>query len=158
MNAARIFAVALVLALGHAAMPVLAAGLDSGSSSSAKQDPGYAEAKKLIEAGNYAAAVPLLEKVVAADPKNADALNYLGYSQRKSGNTEGALVNYQKALALDPKHRGANEYLGELYLEMGDVDKAKERLQVLDGACFFGCEEYDDLKKAIEAHTKKASS
>ena len=157
MNAARVFAVALTLVLGYAAPPVLAAGPDS-SSSSAQQDPAYVEAKKQIKAGNYAAAVPLLEQVVAADPKNADAFNYLGYSQRKSGNKEAALVSYQKALALDPKHRGANEYLGELYLELGDLDRAKERLEVLDGACFFGCEEYDDLKKAIEAHTKKASS
>ena len=162
MNAARVFAVALALALGlalgHAATPVLAAGLDSDSGSSATQDPNYVEAKKQIKAGNYAAAVALLEKVVAADPKNADAYNFLGYSQRKSGNKDAALVNYEKALALNPKHRAANEYLGELYLEMGDVDKAKERLEVLDSACFFGCQEYRDLKKAIKAHDAEASS
>jgi len=158
MNAARDFAVALTLglALGLTVTPVLAAGLSS--SSSAKPDSNFVEAKKQVDAGNFAAAVPLLEKVVAANPKNADAYNYLGFSQRKSGNKEAALVNYQKALALDPQHRGANEYLGELYLEMGDVDKAKERLGVLDSACFFGCEEYKDLKKAIEAQTAKASS
>jgi hypothetical protein len=35
---------------------------------------------------------------------------------------------------------------------MGDVAKAKERLQQLDKACIFGCEEYDELKAAIKAH------
>ena len=35
---------------------------------------------------------------------------------------------------------------------MGDVAKAKERLQRLDEACTFGCKEYDELKAAIKAH------
>jgi hypothetical protein len=38
---------------------------------------------------------------------------------------------------------------------MGQLDKAKERLKVLDGACFFGCEEYTDLKEAISAYEAK---
>jgi len=153
MRSAFAFVTALVVAFGLAAAPANAAGQDSGSAD--KQDPKYVEAKKLIEAKNFAGAVPLLEQVVATEPKNADAYNYLGYSQRKSGNPEAALGNYQKALALDPEHRGANEYLGELYLEMGELDKAKERLDVLDSACFFGCDEYRDLKKAISAYKEE---
>ncbi len=144
---------ALIVAVGFAAGPARAAGLDS--TPAAKQDPNYVAAKKLIEAGTFAEAVPLLEQVVAADPKNADAYNYLGYSQRKSGDRQAALGNYQKALALQPDHRGANEYLGELYLEMGELDKAKERLDVLDSACFFGCDEYRDLKQAISTYAAK---
>ncbi len=155
MKSAVALALAFAIALGFAAGPALAAGTDSGSSS-AKQDPGYLEAKKQIGAGNYAAAVPLLEQVVAADPKNADAYNYLGFSLRKSGNSEAALANYQKALAIDPEHRGANEYLGELYLEMGKLDMAKDRLKVLDKACFFGCAEYTELKQAINTYVAKA--
>ena len=154
MKSAVCFAGALIVALGLAASPALAAGSDSGSST-AKQDPNYVAAKTQIDAGNYAAAVPLLEQVVAADPKNANAHNYLGYSYRKSGNKDAALVNYEKALALQPDHRGANEYLGELYLEMGQLDKAKERLKVLDSACLFGCEEYTELKEAIAAYVAK---
>ncbi len=50
------------------------------------------------------------------------------------------------------RHRGANEYLGELYLQTGDLAKAKERLEKLDDICFFGCGEYNDLKAAIEAY------
>jgi Flp pilus assembly protein TadD len=154
MKSAVTLAVALVVALGLAAGPALAAGSDSGSST-AKLDPNYVEAKKQIDGGNYAAAVPLLEQVVAADPKNADAYNELGFSLRKSGNKDAALANYEKALALQPEHRGANEYLGELYLEMGQLDKAKERLKVLDSACTFGCDEYRELKEAINAYVPK---
>src|SRR3546814_10871031 len=87
-----------------------------------------------------------------------DALIYLGYSNRQLGNNDAALTHYQAALALEPSHRGANEYLGELYLMLGDVAKAEERLEVLDGACFFGCEEYTELKNAITAYKAKAGS
>jgi len=69
-----------------------------------------------------------------------------------------ALVNYQKALKIEPEHRGANEYLGELHLQMGRLDKALERLKVLDDDCFFGCEEFDELEEAIEIYRKENSS
>ena len=131
--------------------PLQAAG--GGGSSSKNAD--LAAGAKLVAAGDYEAALPLLEKAVAAEPDNADAQNYLGYNYRKLNNREKALEHYRLALKADPDHRGANEYLGELYLEMDDLAKAEERLEVLDSACFFGCEEYSDLKKAIEDYKKK---
>ena len=102
-----------------------------------------------------AEAIPLLEKVVAARPDSADAYNYLGYSHRKIGEYEAALDAYQRALKLQPRHLGANEYLGELYLELGQLDKAEERLAVLDDACFFGCREYSELKERIADYKKR---
>jgi hypothetical protein len=62
---------------------------------------------------------------------------------------------YRKALDADPTHRGALEYQGELYVEMGQVDKARENLATLDRLCWFGCEEERDLKEAI-AHASAA--
>ena len=111
-----------------------------------------------MEAGKYAAAIPLLQKTVAKESKNADAYNLLGYSHRNLGDVEAALTHYGRALELDPKHRGANEYLGELYLELGRLDEAQERLAVLDKACFFGCEEYRELKGLIAAYQAKTGS
>ena len=138
----------ILLALAVAGGPAFAAGGDDGP----PKNPDFAKAQKLVKAGDYAAAIPLLEKTLSAEPKNADALNYLGYSHRKLGDRENALAHYRKALALEPKHRGANEYLGELYLEMGELAKAEERLEVLDRACWLGCDEYSDLKQAINAY------
>jgi tetratricopeptide (TPR) repeat protein len=85
-------------------------------------------------------------------------LNLLAYSQRKLQRFDAALVNYQKALDIEPEHRGANEYLGELYLQLGQLDKAQERLQVLDDACYFGCDEFDELEEAIEVYRSQNSS
>lgn len=143
-------ALALVLACGSA----FAMGSSSSSSDKKAMDPNYVTAKQMVDDGKYADAIPLLEKVVAADSKNADAYNYLGYSNRKIGKTDAALTAYEAALAINPRHRGANEYLGELYLILGNLPKAEERLSVLDDACLFGCDEYTELKHAIAEYKK----
>ncbi|MEE8166960.1 MAG: tetratricopeptide repeat protein, partial [Myxococcota bacterium] len=85
-----------------------------------------------------------------------DVLNYLGYAHRRLGRFDESLAYYQQALALDPMHRGANEYLGELFVELGEMDRAEERLAVLDRACPFGCAEYEDLKRRIESRVVAA--
>lgn len=143
---------ALALGLALLAGPADAAG---GGDKAPDRNKDLVEGASLIDNGKFAEAIPLLQKAVAAEPKNADAYNYLGYSHRKLGDTDRAFGYYQKALDIKPKHRGANEYLGELYLEMGDLAKAEERLEVLDKACFFGCGEYSDLKQAIETFKTK---
>jgi len=100
------------------------------------------KAKKL-----YLKAYDKFEKAYAKDKKNADILNYLGYTLRKSGDFEKAETYYLKGLELDPKHLGINEYLGELYVQTGRLELAKERLEVLSGC---KCEEYEELKELIE--------
>ena len=100
------------------------------------------KAKKL-----YLKAYKKLEKAYAKDKKNADILNYLGYTLRKTGDLEQAEVYYLKGLELDSGHLGINEYLGELYVQTGRIELAKERLEVLNGC---KCEEYDELKELIE--------
>ncbi len=119
---------------------------------SAPGNPDYAKAAELIEAEKFAEALPLLRKAETAEPDNADVHNYLGYAHRKLKQYDAALKHYKIALRLAPKHRGANEYLGELYLVLGDLAKAEERLAVLDKACLFGCEEYTELKDEIAAY------
>ncbi len=143
--------IATLLALMLASSSVLAAGSTS-SSTQTKRPSNYDKAVIAVNAGDYPRALGLLEKVVARDSNNADAWNYIGFSHRKLSHYDEALSAYEKALAIDPKHRGALEYLGELYLRMGDLSKAQEQLEKLDRACYFGCEEADELKAAIAKH------
>ena len=37
---------------------------------------------------------------------------------------------------------------------MKQPEKAKEHLAKLDSICFFGCEEFDELKEAIQGYEK----
>jgi Tfp pilus assembly protein PilF len=137
-----------------AASMAIAAGSSSKSTRSARQS-NYDKAVKAVKSGSYQRAVNLLEKVVARDSGNADAFNYLAFSHRKLGRLDPAMKFYRKALAIDAKHRGANEYIGELFLELGNLAKAKEHLAKLDDICWLGCEEYDDLKAAIGRYEAK---
>ncbi|MGH7318565.1 MAG: tetratricopeptide repeat protein [Candidatus Rokuibacteriota bacterium] len=127
-------------------------GSNGGSSTNVKEDSDYSAAVKAIKAGNFSAAIPLLEGVVARDGANADAYNWLAYSIRRSGDPARSIPLYQKALTIDAKHRGAHEYIGEAYLALDNVAKAKEHLARLNALCFFPCSEYRDLKKAVEAY------
>jgi tetratricopeptide (TPR) repeat protein len=108
---------------------------------------------------DWKAAAAALPEGVKQSPGNPDYHNLLAYSLRKGPNPDMSLVfkHYNEALRIDPKHRGAHEYLGEAYLMVGNLPKAKEHLAQLDKLCFFGCNEYSDLKKAISAHESKVA-
>ena len=97
-------------------------------------------------------AIGVLETAAAQYPDNADIYNLIGYAARKSEDLEKSGSNYEKALALNLKHKGALEYQGELFLALGQLDNAEANLKRLGKLCFFGCEEYADLKNDIAAY------
>ena len=106
---------------------------------------------------DWPAAASVLREAVAKDPGNARYHNLYAYSVRRGPSPDMSLVfkHYNEALRIDPEHRGAHEYIGEAYLMVGNLDKAKEHLKVLDRLCFFPCDEYTQLKRAIAQHEKK---
>jgi len=122
--------------------------MGSDSTAPAAKADDYKQAVKLIDKEKYAAAIPLLQKSIKEKGEYADALNQLGFANRKMGNWKAGMEYYLKALALEPKHLGANEYLGELYLEQKDLPNAEKQLAVLKSACG-DCDEYDELENAI---------
>jgi len=150
---------ALAVAFLFAGLPtvLLGAGTESFSTPAKPQDPDYVAGKAAIAAKNWKAAIEALERAVKSQPDNPDAQNLLGYAYRNTGNLDAAFKHYEEALRLDPNHRGAHEYIGETYLLAGNLEKAKEHLAALDRLCLFGCEEYTDLKHAIEEYQKRAS-
>ena len=141
----------LALVAGLAVAPMVVSGAASAvdnMSSNSKVDLTSARAK--IKAKNYAAAIQEL-RGLAKDTQEPDVYNLLGYTLRKTGDYTTSLSYYTKALDLQPDHKAAREYLGELYAETGNIDKAKEQLAVLVKLCPRGCEEREDLEKAIKA-------
>jgi tetratricopeptide (TPR) repeat protein len=139
-----------VASLATAALPAHA--VDTSSSPSAAAAPAadkLAPARALIEQGRWRDAITTLKEV--NDTASADWNNLMGYSHRKAKVPDFAAAEgyYNAALRIDPKHRGALEYSGELYLQMGDLPKAEQRLAALDKACTFGCGELKELRAAI---------
>ena len=118
----------------------------------------YKNGVKAIKEHDYKAAIDLMTQAVAKTPKDPDAYNWLGYAYRKLKDYDNAIKNYELALKLDPEHRGAHEYLGEAYLEMNNLDEAKKHLAALDKICWLPCEEYSDLKDAVQTYEKKVKT
>ena len=100
-----------------------------------KANKRYQKAQKLLIVSNK------------KNPRQADTLNYLGFTTRKLGDYEAGEKYYLLGLEIEPNHKGINEYLGELYVATNRINLAKERLKVLE-TC--NCEEYDELKEIIE--------
>ena len=111
------------------------------------------KAKKLDKKGKtkkakkkYQIAYDFLIKANNVENGNPDILNYLGFASRKLEKLEDAEIYYLLGLDQDPYHIGINKYLGELYLETNRIDKAKERLKVLENC---KCKEFKELKILI---------
>jgi Flp pilus assembly protein TadD len=141
----------LILGLGFAPalLPAPALAVDNMSSTDA---PDLTSVRAKLKAKDYAAALTELRDL-AEDVQQADVYNLLGFALRKTGDFKTSLTYYTKALELQPDHKAAREYLGELYVETGNMEKAKEQLAALAKLCPGGCEEREDLQKAITANS-----
>jgi tetratricopeptide (TPR) repeat protein len=133
-----------------------AIGADTAPAAAAT-DPVLEQASNATAQKNWPRAQAILRDAVAANPGNADYHNLYAYSIRKGASPDMNLVfkHYNEALRIDPKHRGAHEYIGEAYLMVGNVAKAKEHLGALDKLCFFPCQEYSELKRAVSDYEAK---
>ena len=127
-------------------------GLACAADTAPDKPDALSAARTQIAAKKWDGAIAELKRV--NDTGNADWNNLMGYSLRKGAAPDyaGAERYYNEALRIDPKHRAALEYSGELYLMTGNLPKAEQRLAALDKACTFTCEEYTDLKKAVERY------
>jgi tetratricopeptide (TPR) repeat protein len=139
MNSLRFRLATLAFILSSPAFAV-----DTGGDPSALMET----ARASIDAEDYGAAIATLGEVIVIEPQNADALNLMGFAQRKSGMLDAAQGYYQAALAIDPNHLGALEYQGELFIMLGDIAAAEANLAKLAAACG-ACEEHADLAEAL---------
>lgn len=147
----RLALAAVIAALSCVALANLGAEDEQEST-----NPDWLAGKQAVEAQDWKTAVDRLGKAAAAEPDNADIHNWLGFAQRKSGNLDAAFAAYRTALKLNPQHRHAHEYIGEAYLMANDLPQAEKHLAELQRLCTpIPCEEYKDLKRAIDDYKKK---
>src|SRR5436190_13929774 len=115
--------------------------------------PDLTSVRAKIKAKDFKGALAELTPMLQTH-QHADVYNLMGFSLRKTGDTKQAYTFYRKALDFDPQHKGALEYLGELYVETGQIDKARENVAALKKLCPAGCEELADLEKTIAEASK----
>jgi tetratricopeptide (TPR) repeat protein len=142
----------LVLAAGLGLSLTTAQAIDTISSANA---PDLTSVRAKIKAKDYKAALDELTKI-SATTQHPDVYSLMGFSLRKMRDYKQALTWYNKALDFNPNHKGALEYQGELFVETGEMAKAKANLAKLEQLCPQGCEERDDLAKAIQKTASNA--
>jgi tetratricopeptide (TPR) repeat protein len=104
------------------------------------------QARAALNRGDSDAAITVLEKAVAADPKSAEVHYYLGSAYAGKAQTAGmmagmtygpkALSEFEQSVALDPKYAEARLSLAEMYayapsMMGGSTDKAIEQAKAL---------------------------
>lgn len=113
--------------------------------------PDLSAVRARIYAGDYETAAAELGALTAT-VRHADLYNLLGFSLRKLKRFDEAARWYKEALFYDPTHRPALEYQGELFIETGNLEKARNNLKLLQLLCHpAGCEEVRKLEAALAA-------
>jgi tetratricopeptide (TPR) repeat protein len=135
----------LLVGAALAATPALAVDVVTS-----RDAPDLTSVRAKIKAKDFKAALAELTPMLETH-QHADVYNLMGFSLRKTGDYKQAYTFYRKALEFDPEHKGALEYLGELFVETGEIDKAKQNVALLRKLCPGGCEELADLEKAVAA-------
>ena len=151
MRASKTCFIGAAIALLLAASPVSAVDEDTSGA------PDLTAVRAKIKAENFKEAAADLTGMVNNGVQHADVYSLLGFSLRKSGDLTTAATFYTKALETNPEHRGALEYQGEMFVQIGQIDRAKQNLQTLAHLCPQGCEEREDLEEALEAAEKKTN-
>ena len=132
---------------------LLLAGAAFGASSGGKEDEGredeagkmYVRGQEQLKEGDYQGALKSFREASKRDKKNAEYLNMVAYTQRKTGDLAGAFETYEKVLGMQPDFPQAREYLGEAHLQA-----VLHQLDVLRGYGDEGKKEYDMLVAALQ--------
>lgn len=112
----------------------------------------------LVQQKQFEQAIQVLEQAVVADPKNAPAFSYLGFSHQQTGNLPDATKYFGIALTIDPNEVRALNWGGQADLSNKDLDAAKEKLSRLSRVCGPSCIEYKELTTAVNAFKNKATN
>lgn len=88
-------------------------------------------ARTYLRSGRYSSAKELLTDVIAAEPGNGIAHQYLGYAQLKLKETAEAIESYRRAVETDENDWMARKGLGVAYMLLAMKGQDGERLQAL---------------------------
>ncbi|MCD4675020.1 MAG: tetratricopeptide repeat protein, partial [Desulfobacula sp.] len=121
------------------------------------------------KAGLKTESLGTMKKIIEIDPKDASALNYLGYSYADQGILlDEALLLIKKAYELKPDDGYITDSLGWVYYKKGDYTKAVEYLEKAAELTSFetiisdhlgdAYQKTNQLNKALDAYKKALSN
>ena len=101
--------------------------------------PDLSAVRAKIKARDFSGAIGELNGMIDKGVLHPDLYSLLGFSLRKSGDQKTAMTFYSKALEFNPEHKGALEYQGELFVEIGDLTRARANAAKLAKREDLGC-------------------
>jgi tetratricopeptide (TPR) repeat protein len=104
----------------------------------------------LILSGKYEAGIAAMKSLGYDD--HPDIASAIGFAYAKLGRLVEARAWYDRALAADPNHLSTLGYSGELFVQQGELDKARADLARIKAVCGgAGCGQYRELERLIAA-------
>ncbi len=111
----------------------------------------YRKGVLLDKTGERAGAMEVMEGIIAKDPDNPDALNYVGYTLAEEGrDLDRALVLVKNALSQKPDSAFIQDSLAWVYFRQGKLDAAWQEIRraaTVDDPTVW--EHYGDIAKAM---------
>ena len=86
----------------------------------------YDNAMRLVDTGQYAQGIALLQRVTQKAPTAAAAYVDLGIAYGRSGDIDNAVASLKRAVELNPRQLVAYNELGILYRRKGEFSAARE--------------------------------
>jgi tetratricopeptide (TPR) repeat protein len=83
----------------------------------------------LADSGQYAAALPHIERTLALRPDYAEALNNLGNCLTQLGRAAEAVVPLERAIQLEPRYAAAHNNLGTTFMALGRADEGRAKFE-----------------------------
>jgi Flp pilus assembly protein TadD len=89
----------------------------------------YKAVRELAYAGRPEEALTVLSAMTEGDTDRV--LTYKGFANRKAGRMQEGLEYYHMALAKNPDNFLTRSYLGQAYVELGQMDAARDQLRAI---------------------------
>ena len=88
-------------------------------------------AVSLLESSNPMEGIFMLRDIVEKDPKNTQAIHYLGDLSLQTGQYENAIKRFNQILSIDSSDKKAYLQLGISYYGLNDYNKADSLFQIV---------------------------
>ena len=89
-------------------------------------DQRYEAVREFAYAGQYGNALATLDAM--SEQQSDRVLTYRGFLARKTGDMDAGMAYYRAALELNPDNLLVRSYMGQAYVELGNIEAAREQL------------------------------
>jgi len=142
LSAALVVAAATVLIAGCGGVPPDQPPAEAEPESAAPPQPVLMDAEVAAKAGDYDAAISIIQEILSGNTDDIEALRLLARVQATSGDRSGSAGTWERIAYLDPYDPDAAYEVGTSMARKGDWEAVRTRMITLDAAGKAGTRHY----------------